>query len=377
MFPILSFFLSLIGLSISTYTDLKSRIIPDWIPYGMVVLGLSLSAYESFHTQSLTPFLWSAGVTIATFTLAYIFWRLGAWAGGDVKLFTGLAALNPFNPFWVGSFFSLSFVWSGSELLVASSLPLFMLNLFILSIFCIIPYSALLSLYALQKSSLRKEWAHLTWHSILDAFLVACMVVLAYDLLALFSLPSWIIIPVLLVSSFFPSVVKKILAIVFVGLVLANVIPATNGWSVFAVLLVVSVLRSWYGFAHVHVLTYSKKISQLEEGDIPGEWIGLMNGKVLREKPVSFQTIIKALFERDLVLLMKIIRPSGEAWANPQQAAGVYPEQIVLLKKAVREGKLDDRISLKASAPFAPAVLLAYILLNVVGDGPLAWGIFS
>ncbi|MBM3282041.1 MAG: hypothetical protein FJY86_01715 [Candidatus Diapherotrites archaeon] len=377
MFPILSFFLSLIGLSISTYTDLKSRIIPDWIPYGMVVLGLGLSAYASFVAQSITPFLWSAGVTIATFILAYIFWRLGAWAGGDVKLFTGLAALNPFNPFFIGGFFSFSLVWGGKELLAVGVLPFFMLNLFILSIFCIIPYSALLSLHALRKSSLRKEWAHLTWHSVVDAFWLACIVVLLYDLLVLFSLPSWVIVPVLLVSSFFPVVVKKLLAIVFVGLVLANMIPATNAWSVFAVLLVVNVLRSWYGFAHVHVLTYSKKISQLEEGDIVGEWIGLVNGKVVREKPVSFQTIIKALFERDLVLLMKIIHPPGEAWANPQQAAGVYSEQIALLKKAVREGKLEDRISLKASAPFAPAVLLAYILLNVVGDGPLAWGIFS
>ncbi len=35
-------------------------------------------------------------VTGLIFVLGYIFWKMGAWAGGDVKLFTGLAALIPF-----------------------------------------------------------------------------------------------------------------------------------------------------------------------------------------------------------------------------------------------------------------------------------------
>lgn len=377
MFPVFSFFLSLIGLVFSSYTDLRSRIIPDWIPYSMVVSGLLVAAYESFSTQTILPLAWSAGVTVSVFILAYIFWRLGAWAGGDVKLFTGLAALNPFNPFWVGSFFSFSFVWGGKELLVASALPFFMLNLFILSIFCIIPYSALLSLRALSSRSNRREWVRDSFSSIANALTFACLTLLVLHFLTIFSLPSWLAIILLLVISFFPPLVMKGLAVLFILLAFFSIVPSEGFVHVAIVFVSISLLRSWYGFAHRHVLTTKKKISTLEDGDIPGEWIGLRGGKIVREKPVSFQTIIKALVERDLVLLMSVIRPSGEAWANPQQAAGVYPEQIALLQQAVREGKLDDSILVKASAPFAPAVLLAYILLNILGDGPLAWGLFS
>ncbi|MEK6821459.1 MAG: A24 family peptidase, partial [archaeon] len=111
MLPLASFFLSFLGLLLASYTDFRSRIVPDWIPLALGVSGLALAAYESFLSSSFIPLLWTGGVMGATYVVAYVFWRLGAWAGGDVKLFTGLAALNPFNPFIVGSFLDLSFVF--------------------------------------------------------------------------------------------------------------------------------------------------------------------------------------------------------------------------------------------------------------------------
>ena len=135
----------------------------------MIVLGLSLAAYESYFTQSISPLAWSAVLTIAVFILAYIFWRAGAWAGGDVKLFTGLAALNPFNPFVLGSFFHFSFVFGGRELIVASTLPFFMLNLFMGSVIALMPYSAFLAFTVLNHKSHRKEFVQITR----DAFLRA------------------------------------------------------------------------------------------------------------------------------------------------------------------------------------------------------------
>lgn len=373
MFFFFSFIFSLIGLSIASYTDIKERIIPDWVSYGMIVLGILLAALESFSTNSLLPLAFSAGITIAVFILAYFFWRVGAWAGGDVKLFTGLAALNPFNPFVFGSFFNFSFFWGQTNLIVVSSLPFFMLNLFMASVIALMPYSAFLAFTVLHRPAQRREFFSITQ----DAFLRAAEWSLLFSLfaafLAYYSLSPLLLFPILLAAGFIPLLFRRALAVLSLVSMLISFIPLSDFLPVLSVLLLVNLLLSWYGFAQRHVLTTRKKISELKDGDIPGEWIGVERGKVTRKTPVSFKTIIKALVERDLSAAMNVIHPSGVAWANPQQAAGVYPDQIALLQNAVKKGLLDDTILVKASAPFAPAVLLAYVLLNLLGDGPLAW----
>ncbi len=374
MFPLVSFLFSLIGLSIATYTDFKERIIPDWVSYGMIVLGLSLAAYESFSSASMMPLFWSAVITGAVFILAYLFWRAGAWAGGDVKLFTGLAALNPFNPFVLGSFFNLSFVFGGKELLVASALPFFMLNLFVVSVIALMPYSAFLAFTALHRASNRAEFFSITQNAVMRALEWGLLIVLFTHVLNQLSIAPIFLILVLVIVGFIPPVIRKGLVILSLIGIFWSVISWVLVPSVLIVLVAVNTLLAWYGFAQRHVLTTTKKISALKDGDIPGEWIGLKDGKVVRENGVSFKTIIKAGMDRDLGTIMRIIHPSGDAWADPRQAAGVYPEQIALLQNAVKKGLLDDIIKVKASAPFAPAVWLAYVLLNALGDGPLAWG---
>lgn len=374
MFPLVSFILSLVGLSIASYTDLKERIIPDWVSYGMIVVGVALAAYESFTTQSFLPLFWSSVTTAAVFILAYIFWRAGAWAGGDVKLFTGLAALNPFNPFVLASFAQVSFFFGGRELIVASALPFFMLNLFMLSVICLLPYSAFLGFTVLHHHSLRKEFFKITTDAMSRAFEWGLVIVLLTHLLTQFSISPLFIAPALLIVGFIPDVIRKGLAALCAIGLLSSVILWNTLIPVVGVLLLINLLMAWYGFAQRRVLTTTKKISELNDGDIPGEWIGMQHGKLVRQSPASFKTIIKAGVERDLGAIMRIIKSSGDAWADPRQAAGVYPDQIAKLQSAVKKGLLEDTIKVKASAPFAPAVLLAYVILNALGDGPLAWG---
>ena len=128
MFPLASFLLSFFGLFIATLTDFRDRTIPDWVPLLLGLSGLGLAAYESWLLHSGTPLFWSAAVIVGTFGSAYAFWKAGAWAGGDVKLFTGLSALNPFNPLALSFFFNFSWAGEGKKILVASHWPFFMLN---------------------------------------------------------------------------------------------------------------------------------------------------------------------------------------------------------------------------------------------------------
>ena len=70
-------------------TDAKTGYIYDWITYPMIVLGIILSLIQ------LQWFNIGSGAII--FGLLFVVYKLGKIGGGDVKMFTGIALLNPFN----------------------------------------------------------------------------------------------------------------------------------------------------------------------------------------------------------------------------------------------------------------------------------------
>ena len=91
----LNSFVALAGLAGASVTDLRERIVPDWLSYSMVGLGFVYHAALSVVEWSPGPLLLCAGSAVLAFAFAYLLWRIGAWAGGDVKLFTGMGALVP------------------------------------------------------------------------------------------------------------------------------------------------------------------------------------------------------------------------------------------------------------------------------------------
>ncbi len=372
MFP-LAFSLSLIGLIIASYTDLRSRIIPNWIPYGMVVVGVALAGFESYQTQSIIPLFWSLSIMALTYAGAYLFWKLGAWAGGDVKLFTGLAALNPFNLNVIGSALGLSFFAWGKEWISVSLLPVFMLNLFMFSVVMLIPYTALLSLRSLSHASKRKEFFTLSLQSVVSGIEYGLWIVVFTVVFNAIQLPLILILIPLILISFLPKWVGYAGGLIGAYFLYAGRFGLSEFIPLLFVLILVNILRAWYGFAQKHVLTKTKRISELEDGDIVGERIVKVGDKIVREAPISFQMIIKAGFRRDIGMILHVLNPTGEILADPRRAAGVYPEDIARLQKEVHAGRLTDEIKVKASSPFAPAVLLAYLFLNLIGDNFLAW----
>ncbi len=78
-----------IGTLISAITDTKTGYIYDWITYPMILLGLILSIMQGQLIN-----LASAG---AIFLVLLVGYKLGKIGGGDVKLFTGICLLNPYN----------------------------------------------------------------------------------------------------------------------------------------------------------------------------------------------------------------------------------------------------------------------------------------
>ena len=71
----------------AAYTDIKQRIVSDKISYGLVFFGVVFHGIESFAINNYFPLAASIGVSAATFVFGLVLWKIGLWAGGDVKLF--------------------------------------------------------------------------------------------------------------------------------------------------------------------------------------------------------------------------------------------------------------------------------------------------
>lgn len=76
---------------IATYTDIKHQIIPNKLTFSTIIIGIILvSIYFALINEFNLLYYISI---IIIYVISYIFWRLGVWAGGDVKLFTAISTL--------------------------------------------------------------------------------------------------------------------------------------------------------------------------------------------------------------------------------------------------------------------------------------------
>jgi len=77
------------GSTIGALTDAKTGYIYDWITYPMIAIGLILSIAQGQWNNII--------IGVIIFGAMYIAYKYGKIGGGDVKLFLGIALLNPTN----------------------------------------------------------------------------------------------------------------------------------------------------------------------------------------------------------------------------------------------------------------------------------------
>ena len=124
---------------------------PDFLSYGLILTGLIIGILESFILNDWIYFIYAAFAAIYGFIFALILYKMGLWAGGDVKLLTGISALNPVN-LNIAQQFGLSIV-AFSTL----NLPIFPITFFIFSIFSMLPYGAFLVFSRINKMGFIKS----------------------------------------------------------------------------------------------------------------------------------------------------------------------------------------------------------------------------
>ena len=89
----ISYAVSFVVLLIGSFTDLKTREVPDWLNYGLIISGIGLNLLFS-AVYSNSSFIINSLVGLAVFFgIAYIMFYAGQWGGGDSKMLMGLGAM--------------------------------------------------------------------------------------------------------------------------------------------------------------------------------------------------------------------------------------------------------------------------------------------
>jgi len=364
------FFISIAGLAYGTYTDFKERMISNWITYGMIVIGIAGYAIVSFIANDWMILGTGIAVTAITFAAAYGLYKMGVWAGGDVKLFAGLAALNPVNPAILSRLGMISL-----PAFAPIDIPIFPLTLFIFSLFAILPYGAILAGTKLLKNKKEKKKFKQDFKKrLIEIIELAALAIGFGSILPFFGITPWLVLSLLFVSMFIPKKSRAVVA--GIALIAALVINTGTAAEEFAILFCF-LLGTWfllklYSLSKI-LMRKPIKIEELEEGMISGQTIVQNRKTVEIVEEMGMKKLIKYFVSNRFGKAIEAMQPKGKEIISSRSAAGLEEKQISKLKELAKKGKIPDRLLVKESAPFVPAVLIAYIVLNIVGDVIWLW----
>ncbi|MFP4006190.1 MAG: A24 family peptidase C-terminal domain-containing protein [Candidatus Hadarchaeia archaeon] len=361
--------LSIFGVMVATYTDLKERIIPDNLTYPLIIAGVALhlgyGAYRFDPLFGVSGLLGAAGA----FGLGYLMWYVGGWAGGDVKLFTALGAL-------LAGYSSESILPALDASYVSAPYP-FPLTVFLNSFLCLAPVLFAYVIYRAAKTPdvgsmiadpIRENYRRM----LVSPFAITGGSVLATEVLS--PVNAHTAIQVLLSLVFIFIIYRLPLKVelpVALGLAAYGLYPDPLGNAdmlliSFAIVWGIALLITGVKVINREVLEEKVQITELKDGMIPAETIYLDDGEVGRYEGEGIMDRAKGVLkgERNVGL-----RPDwDEILADSRKAAGFYEEDIKLLKEFVKEGELEDRIRIKQGLPFAPSFGIGVPIALFYGD---------
>ena len=99
--------IALIWLTFASISDLKSKEIPDWLNFSLIIIALAIKSIQAILTRDVFILLYAIAALVIFFLLANLMYYTKQWGGGDAKLIIGLGIiftqyptefLNYFNP---------------------------------------------------------------------------------------------------------------------------------------------------------------------------------------------------------------------------------------------------------------------------------------
>src|SRR3989344_2119963 len=371
LFPAVYVLVSTLALLVATYTDLKSRIVPNTLVYGLAIIGILLKVTESYFVGTFEPLVLSAqGVAIA-FIASYALYKLGVWAGGDVKLVSCLAILNPINYSLIATELALQYP------LTAITLPIFAITLIIYSTFAVLPIGFVMTITAALKSKeilsntisqVVKKWKQLLGTCLA---LAGAQIVLQY-----FRVSEFAIFPLLIAIVFLPKELRTgaTISLAVAGAIIGLQSFIYNSLTIALPLMVGYGLFLLYSNSKEGAFKETIETQKLEEGMVVDSYIVEDDGKIEYVKGPSIKTVIKQLMDNKMEKgLLEDFKIKGKVISGPNQAGGISEEDAKKIKEAAKKGLAPKTIVIKKTMAFVPAILFAYIALQLSGD--ILWNV--
>lgn len=367
--PLLTTIIAILACFYASYTDITRGIIPNRLTFPLIGLGIVLNGLYAFFIGELWYLMLGLIITGAIFGLGYLFWKMGAWAGGDVKLFTALAALLPFYPALI-TYPVLNYTF---PLVTAYPFPL---TVIINSILSMLPFLLIYVLFVAMRAkphlvgellSPLKEWQK----NLVTTLLITAAVTISVLIVQLINYPNLILYLILIYLLSF--LISKLPNYVEAGVIAVAVIYSLYTFfqvtligigTLFVTLIVIGIIRKLLTSVSREALQDDYPVEKLKEGMILAHKLYQKNDE-LQWDETSFFTKIKETFaKKDLTL---IIRPPGKLVIS-SLAAGLTEDDIKLLKKLRKEGKIKDEVRVKRGVPFAPSILIGLLISLFIGD---------
>lgn len=367
--PLLCTIIAVIACLYASYTDFKSGVIQNKLTFPLIGLGIFLNGLNAFIAGNIWLIVFTSVITAGIFVLGYILWKLGAWAGGDVKLFTALAALLPFYPAIV------NYNITGVEFPITASYP-FPLTLIINSILAIFPFLLIFIFYiALRKKPYLmdeliapvKEYRKNIVLTLIITSAVALTVIITPYLPFQMILISLIIIYLLtLVISRLPNRIKAIIVSVLVVFALYNnlFLTLSSVTVLFIMITAFEVIKNLLTTVNKKALQDDLKIDDLKEGMISAYNIYMMGNEVHVDDSGFLEKIKESIKRSDR---SGISRPRGKHLIS-NMAAGLSEDNIKVIKKLYNENKIGSKFKVKKGVPFAPSIFIGLLVSLFVGD---------
>ncbi|MFH1442708.1 MAG: A24 family peptidase [Candidatus Micrarchaeota archaeon] len=334
-------FALLLFIALVFYFDLKSRIIPDPINFFFMFLAIALTIFQyrfdiDFLLSQFAPFF------LLNFAFAYFLYRLGVWAGGDVKFFTAIMAFMPLY----GDFRMLA------------AIPVFLLSAFLL-----IPITLLYHLDDLLL--LRRDFHRIFVNSIVSAGRGTVLSFSALFIISRFSeaySSPLLVIFFILLSFLIRIPFKFALPLMLLGLLFFRLNDYLSLLLfLFFAGLVLHLMQRSFSMIFKRILTKPVLVSKLRIGDIPAETYFLRRKKLETWSAKDALRHAAALIEKGKALsfeaAMDALKPKGTIIADSLKAAGVSLSEIKELKRLRVK-----QILVKESLPFAPVIAAAFLL---------------
>jgi Flp pilus assembly protein protease CpaA len=356
----INFAIVFIALIYSTITDIKYREVSNWVSLGLLIYGTIANAIYFGIVKGYLSTIYFLIFVAIVFCVCYLFWKLGIFAAGDAKLYSGIAAVIPVQ--------LISLIGA-----INSTMP-FILSLFILSILLMLPIAGFKLFFAYfkhtkVKETLSKSIKNNFWSFVLNIIYVVSL----YFVFSFFTWPIWVFILVSIILGFVPKKIRYPISVVlFLVSIIINTLN-TVYYMIFAIVfaLFIAFMIQLFVLSRSGLLNEKKKVMALKEGDLLAyPLIKGLNGleelkfEFWKEMKIAFKLSLKqgkepilALFKRRKDLYSKIV-------INNSLACGLTQEEVNKVKKHFN----NEKIELKETTPLVPSIFLAYVIMICFGD---------